>query len=153
MNKTGIVTKDSLRDMIAADPIKVIGRALVAIFNNQTSEEQSGMFTKFLNGKGFTQGDGRIGALGAKYYLAHGRLEDWQLKIWQTCGKQGYPRICKYAKQLNAIAVKRRALKAQLFAYVYGGMGPFQKEVYDAAAIALSEQSASRAIMSSVYTK
>jgi len=99
-----IVTKEWLMAKIAANPTKVIGRALVAIFQNQTEAEKSSNVVKFQNGIGFTQADARTGSLSAKYFLKHGTLEEWQLKIWLGSNKKGQPRIVKYANQLNAIA-------------------------------------------------
>ena len=110
---TKIVTKDWLRAKLETNPTLVIGRALVAIFNNQTSQEKAGNTVTFLNGVGFTQSDARIGSLGAKYFLKHGRLEDWQIKIWAGLNKRGEPRILKYAGQLNMIAnAKSKVTKA-----------------------------------------
>jgi hypothetical protein len=99
-----IVTKEWLIDKINIDPVRTVGRALVAIFKNQTGVEQSGNKTKNNNGIGFTKADARIGCIAAKYYLKHKSLEQWQLDIWLRSNKQGLPRIVKYASQLNAIA-------------------------------------------------
>lgn len=99
-----IVTRDSLAALIQRDPIRVVGRALVAIFNNQTEDERANNTTDVLNGIGFSGADARSGVITAKYFIKHGTLLDWQLERWIVATKNGYPRICKYAKQLNAIA-------------------------------------------------
>lgn len=105
MKPAKLVTKEFLKTKLAENPTLVIGRALVAIFNNQTAEERAHNTTKFHNGVGFTGTDGRIGAITAKYYLKHKRLEDWQIKNWlKPTGKNQEPRILKYAEQLNRIA-------------------------------------------------
>jgi hypothetical protein len=101
MKKQPIVTKQWLALKITEDPVRTIGRALVAIFRNQTMEEQANCKTKLLNGRGFTKADGRIGALAAKYYLKNKKLEPWQLQHWLKPNAQGLPRIVKYAAQLN----------------------------------------------------
>jgi len=99
-----LVTKEWLANKIASNPEVVIGRALVAIFNNQLSEEQNSNVTRFSNGIGFTQADARCGSISAKFYLKHGKLEEWQIKVWMKPNKHGLPRIVKYAEQLNKIA-------------------------------------------------
>lgn len=98
------VTKQWLAAKVAVNPSLVIGRALVAIFRNQTEAEKTHNVTRLQNGIGFTQADARIGCLGAKYFLKYGRLEDWQLKIWNGLNRKGEIRILKYAGQLNQIA-------------------------------------------------
>ena len=106
-SKQQIVTKQYLSEKLEQDPVKLIGRALVAIFNHQTEEEQQANTTTFKNGIGFTGYDGRIGALGAKYYLKHKTLEPWQIKIWTKPDKKGNAKITRYAGQLNRIAIQK----------------------------------------------
>lgn len=96
---------------VKSNTIKVLGRALVAIYNNQTNEEQSSGSTKLLNGVGFTGPDARLGTKAAKAFLATNTLPDWLAKIWLV-EKSGYPRICKYARQLNAIANAKKCVDA-----------------------------------------
>lgn len=106
---TTIVTKQTLLDMLNDEKKRqhVIGRALVALFNRQTQAEQSANTTDNLNGIGFAGCDARSGSLTAKSYIKNGTLQQWQIDKWMTPSR-GYPRICKYAKQLNAIAVEKR---------------------------------------------
>lgn len=99
-----IVTRDWLTAKVKENPELWIGRALVAIFNNQTAEERQINGTRFKNGVGFSANDGRIGTLSAKYFLKHGTLLEWQLKPWIKLDMNCQPRICKYTKQLNTIA-------------------------------------------------
>jgi hypothetical protein len=94
------------------DANRVVGRALVAIYNRQTDSEQSATTTKLNNGMGFSKPDARIGSIGARMFLSKGKLADWQMAIW-TAEKNGYPRICKYAGQLNEVA-KEKAPKENL---------------------------------------
>ena len=103
MKSRSIVTKDWLKKKVEENPARTVGRALVAIFRRQVNEEQSSNHTRYKNGAGFSANDARIGSLAAKYYMAHGTLLDWQIKGWVKDVK-GYPRICKYVKQLNEIA-------------------------------------------------
>lgn len=110
-----IVSRDSLKQMIeAADEAKrqrIIGRALVALFDRQTADEKQSNDTRNHNTVGFSGADGKSGSLTAKYFLKHGKLESWQVEKWTKPAKNGYPRICKYAKQLNNIAVSKQGKK------------------------------------------
>lgn len=112
---TAIVTKESLRKMLnEADDAKrqhIIGRALVRLFDRQTNSEQQSDSTEQDNGIGFAGGDAKGGSLTAKFYLKHGMLLDWQVERWTRVGKSGYPRICKYARQLDEVAQVQAAKK------------------------------------------
>lgn len=110
-----IVTRDWLKAKIETDPALIVGRALVALLKRQAAEEQVGNSTKFKNGAGFSKPDARIGCITAKYYLKHGNLLDWQLKIWVMPDKKGYPRICKYVNQLNQIANEKASRTTTLY--------------------------------------
>lgn len=112
--KQTLVTKKFLLEKLNQDPAKVIGRALVALLNRQTEEEQLINSTRFKNGIGFTGTDGRTGAITAKYYLKHGTLEPWQLKLWGGLNRKGEPRILKYAGQLNEIAIEKQSKQLKL---------------------------------------
>ena len=100
-----LVTRESLQALIERSPEQVVGRALVAIFRaGQTEDERSGNTTTVDNGIGFSGADARSASITAKYFIKHGRLLDWQVEQWTKLAKNGYPRLCKYTKQLNAIA-------------------------------------------------
>ena len=111
--KAQLVTRESLLQMLNnQNPLyvqKVVGRALTALLQRQTQEEQTTNETKVNNNIGFAGCDARSGSLSAKYYIKHQRLEDWMVERWVKVGATGYPRICKYAKQLNEIATSRSA--------------------------------------------
>jgi hypothetical protein len=100
-----LVTKESLAKLVTDQKrgAYILGRALVAIFNNQVEDEKSQNATILHNGIGFTGADARCGSIAAKTFLKRGHLMEWQIKSW-TMEKRGYPRICKYAEQLNKIA-------------------------------------------------
>lgn len=112
MTKTAIVTRESLRAMIIDQPHEkvqhVIGRALVALFERQTASEKASDGTTEDNGVGFAGADAKGGSLTAKSYLARKSLVGWQVEKWARVGTNGFPRICKYHRQLNEIAVARR---------------------------------------------
>ena len=108
-----IVTRDSLRDMLAnPNPEfvgRVIGKALVAIYARQTQAEQSSDATVEDNGIGFAGADAHGGSLTAKFFMKHNTLLDWQIDAWSKVQKSGYPRLCKYHKQLNEVAQAKAA--------------------------------------------
>lgn len=110
MSRQAIVTRESLAQMLAqaspAKQIAIVGRAMVALFNRQTEDEQSINDTREHNRIGFSGADAKSGSLTAKAYLKHGTLQDWQVQRWLKISR-GWPRLCKYAKQLNEIAVQR----------------------------------------------
>jgi hypothetical protein len=111
------ITRDSLFEMLAqATPEKrvhIIGRALVALFAYQTAGEQHSNATTQHNNVGFNGADARSGSLTAKSYLKHKTLQDWQVERWMKLGKSGYPRLCKYATQLDRIVKTKEAKKEQ----------------------------------------
>lgn len=105
-----LVTRESLQSLIERKPVETVGRALVAIFKlGQTESERSGNTAEVFNGIGFSGADARSGSITAKYFIKHGTLLDWQVEQWSKPAKNGYPRLCKYVKQLNAIAEAKRA--------------------------------------------
>lgn len=108
MKKPKLVTREWLREKLATakSPSYVIERALIAIYERQTSEEQSSATTRVRNGIGFSGADAEIGTRCAKAALA-GKLEPWMLKIWSSVTRTGFPKICKYARQLNEIAEQK----------------------------------------------
>lgn len=105
------VTKESLTALVTntdqRKQITAIGRALVVILNNQTMDEQQEGSTKESNGIGFTGADAHSGTITAKYYLKHGTLRDFQIKMWTAKNSTGTLRVCKYWKQLNDAAIKK----------------------------------------------
>lgn len=106
-----IVTRESLQAMLDKDDEKyvtlVVGRALVALFQNQTESEKAGNTTDIDNGIGFSGADARSGTLTAKTFLKRKTLESWQVERWTKPSKNGYARLTKYAKQLNTIAERK----------------------------------------------
>jgi hypothetical protein len=103
------ITKEWLANKIKENPTKVIGRALLAIYNNQTSVEQSMDTTKVCNGIGFCKPDARVGSIGARMFSSKATLQSWVVEVWMRPAKDGYPRICKYASQLHSIALAKKA--------------------------------------------
>ena len=110
-----IVTKEWLSARLSTtDKERVLGRALLALYNAQTLSEQSSHATRINNGVGFSKPDAKVGTKCALMFKSKGSLDAWMLKVWLMEVK-GFPRICKYANQLNDIARQRAADKALLF--------------------------------------
>ena len=65
------------------------------------------------NGIGFTGADAFSGTMTAKYFLKHNKLESWQVDKWLKQDKKGYPRLCKYHKQINEEANKKAVVPKQ----------------------------------------
>lgn len=107
-----IVTRDTIRTMLRnPNPHyveNVVGRALVALLQRQTKDEQRANDTREHNGVGFSGADARSGTLTAKTFIRDGKLLDWQVARWTKPAKNGYPRLAKYAKQLNEIALEKK---------------------------------------------
>ena len=108
-----LVTRESIRTMLRNPNPRyvenVVGRALVALLQRQTKDEQRANDTRENNGVGFSGCDGRSGTLTAKTFIRDGKLLDWQVARWTKSQKNGYPRLAKYAKQLNEIALEKGA--------------------------------------------
>lgn len=106
-----VVTRDTIRTMLRNPNPRyvevVVGRALVALLQRQTKDEQRANDTREHNGVGFTGADARSGTLTAKTFIRDNKLLDWQVGSWTKIAKNGYPRLAKYAKQLNEIALEK----------------------------------------------
>jgi hypothetical protein len=114
-----IVTKESLQQMIDEACFKrqqhIIGHALVAIFERQTQSEQCADITEENNGVGFAGCDAEGGSKTAKSYLKRKALVQWQVEKWTRISPTtGFSRICKYAGQLNQIAIEKAKQQLKL---------------------------------------
>jgi len=100
-----IVTHYSISKMLTNDNPAyvqaVIGRALVVLLNNQTTNEQDNNVTTVSNSIGFTAADAYTGCVTAKYWLKHKHLKIWMVNKWTKVDKHGRPRLAKYHRQLN----------------------------------------------------
>ncbi len=100
-----IVDRNVLIEMLKDEAKRphVIGRALVVLFNRQTEAEKVANTTQLDNTIGFSGADAKDGTITAKYYLKHKTLLPWQIDNWMK-DFRGFPRICKYHRQLNEAA-------------------------------------------------
>lgn len=114
-----LVTKQSLIELInngdADKKMHIVGRALVAIYKRQTSDEQGSDTTIDHNGIGFTGADADWGSRSARLYLNNKVLSPKVVDSWlkPAKGAGGAPKITKYWKQLNEVANVKQAAKAQ----------------------------------------
>ena len=89
--------------------MKAVGKALVHLLSNQTSDEERSEYTKYHNGIGFTPADAPIATSMAKWYASKGFLTPKQLRYWTTpAGKLNRPRILKYRRQLLEFAMQKQ---------------------------------------------
>lgn len=105
-----IVTRESLQAMLDKDvnyAHRVIGRALVALYQHQTEEEKYCEEAHDSNDMGFNAFDAKVGSLHAKQYLKYGRISNEGVRLWLKKNKHGWSRLTKYHRQLNVIAVNK----------------------------------------------
>lgn len=117
MTAKTIVTKESLIALLNRNPEfakRVVGKALVALYQRQTAAEQNTDSTSESNNVGFCGSDAKSGSKTAKFFLKHGTLLDWQLDAWIRPDRSGNPRISKYHRQLNEIASEKESRQARL---------------------------------------
>jgi len=108
-----IVTRESVMQALSnpnpAYVIAYVGRALVVLLDRQTREESATNTTREHNMRGFTGADARSGCIGAKYYIKHKTLQEWQIEQWTRPNKNEVPRLAKYWRQLDDEAHLKRA--------------------------------------------
>ena len=106
-----LVTRDSLTEMLKSNNPKyveaVVGKAMLALYNRQTEEEQSTEHTKVSNGIGFSAFDAELGTKVAKAWKANKHLDPWMVFPWLKKNKNGVPRLARYHRQLNEIALEK----------------------------------------------
>lgn len=80
---------------------RAVGRALVVLYKNQTTEEQRKKDTIEQNNKGFSSCHADVGTTCAEYFLKYNHLQSWMVNFW--LGKPtptSQKRIVKYHRQL-----------------------------------------------------
>lgn len=93
----------------------MVGRALVTLWERQTIDEQVLEDTRHYNERGFSKPDAKEGTEHACYFQRTGALKTWMLEAWlRPWGRRGLPRICKYSRQLNEVAIEKRGVKRDL---------------------------------------
>lgn len=100
-----IVTPEWLANKVVQSPEKVIARALLAVYQFQTASEQACRETSKRNNAGFSQADANVASRCVEHFIKTGQLKPWMITVWMHPTKNGLPRICKYHRQLNLIAI------------------------------------------------
>lgn len=93
------MTKNEIKAKVSTDP-RWVTRAIVAIYNYQTSHEQVAERTEEHNGVGFNGADAEILSSFAKQILTGRTLSQKQLTI-------AFKKMPKYAGQLERIAAQK----------------------------------------------
>ena len=88
-----------------------VARALVVLYNNQTSTEQSSESTINRNGQGFRPAHARMGTSMAEFYLKKGYLSPKQVAYWRKPMADGNSKIGIYWRQLAEAAAAKAAAK------------------------------------------
>ena len=109
-----VLSKDAIVEMLKTTDVAV-ARALVALNERQTQDEQVQENTKYQNGQGFRPCHARMGTLMANFYLRRNFLTAKQIAYWRKPDKSGAMRIGIYAGQLLEVA-KAKAARASMIA-------------------------------------
>lgn len=91
---------------------KAVARALVALTERQTADEQISKHTRYHNGRGFRPCHARMGTSMAEFYKRNGYLSPKQIAYWRQPQRDGFARIAIYAGQLAEIATQKRGSTA-----------------------------------------
>lgn len=102
--------KSTLSTLLATND-KAVGRALLVLLANQTSDEQSQATVRYLNGKGFRPCHAYMGTSMAKFFASRGYLSPKQIAYWRKPMKNGDMKIAIYWKQLADAAAAKAQLK------------------------------------------
>lgn len=102
-------TVNSIRALLREND-HAVARALVALTQRQTYDEQRDENTKHRNDQGFMPCDARMGTSMARFYERNGYLSAKQIAWWRRPRKNGRQRIEAYATQLLDISQQRAKL-------------------------------------------
>lgn len=104
------LTRKNIENLLMTNDKAVI-RALFALNDRQTRDEQASEATKYHNNQGFKPCDARRGTSMVKFYKDRGFLTGKQINYWRkVLPGTGKPRICSYAMQLIKVAKEKAAL-------------------------------------------
>lgn len=91
--------KERIVELLATND-KAVGRALLRLLQNQTSDEQVAQTVKHRNNRGFRPCHARMGTSMAEFFREKGYLSPKQVSYWRVRDKKGNMRIGIYASQL-----------------------------------------------------
>lgn len=100
-----VLTKEQLKEKLLQDK-NVLIKALIALNNYQTVDEQRALTTKYLNGAGFRPCHANRGTGMVNFFQKRGFLSQKQINWW-TQRENGKPRILIYLNQLHKIHLKK----------------------------------------------
>lgn len=92
-------TKEKIISLLETND-KAVGRALLRLLQNQTSDEQIAQDVKHRNNQGFRPCHGRMGTSMAEFFKSKGYLSPKQAAYWRVRDRNGNMRIGIYANQL-----------------------------------------------------
>lgn len=105
------LTADEIRHKLMTDD-RWLCRALVALNDRQTADEQRTETTRYRNDRGFRPAHAKRGTSMAQFYLRTGFLTPRQKAWWRATTGSGKTRIEIYANQLLKVAAEKQAPKA-----------------------------------------
>jgi len=105
------LTAAAIREKLMTDD-KWLARAIVALNDRQTVDEQRDETTKYHNEKGFRPAHAKRGTGMAEFYIKRGYLTPKQTAWWRAVTPSGKSRIEIYANQLLKVATEKAAQKA-----------------------------------------
>ena len=105
-----IPTADEIREKLLTDD-RWLARALVALNERQTWDEQRDEATRYHNEQGFTGGHAKRGTSMARFYETRGFLTPKQIAYWRKVTPSGRMRIEIYCGQLLRIAKEKAKAK------------------------------------------
>lgn len=110
-----MLNKESIVSLLKNDK-RAVARALVVLYERQTSDEQAQEGTRHLNGRGFRPCHARMGSSMAKQFMKYGSLSDKQISYWRVPDATGSMRIGIYWAQLleEAELKARKAAKSDI---------------------------------------
>jgi len=102
------LTTDMIREKLLSDD-RWLARALVALNERQTWDEQRDEATRYHNDKGFRPMHAKRGTSMARFYVQRGYLTPKQIAWWRARTDSGKSRIEIYAGQLLKVAQAKKA--------------------------------------------
>jgi hypothetical protein len=99
------LSKEELKQKLLKDK-NVLIKALIALNDRQTADEQNSLTTKYLNNAGFRPCHAARGTGMVKFFTKRGFLSEKQVKWW-TSTEDNKPRILVYLNQLHRIHSQR----------------------------------------------
>ena len=104
-----MLTKEAIVKLLETND-KAVARALVVLYEHQTTSEQATEETRYQNGEGFRPCHARMGTSMATFYQKRGYLSPKQVAYWRQLDRAGNMRIGIYWKQLALAAERKSAL-------------------------------------------